>query len=118
MKDSNKIKRAQSLRRKKRTRVKMTGTAEKPRLSVFRSLAHISAQAIDDVAGKTLLAISDKAIKAKGNKTAIAQLVGEAVGKKLVEQKINKIVFDKGAYKYHGRVKSLAEGIRKAGINF
>lgn len=96
----------------------MTGTADKPRVSVFRSLTHISVQAIDDIAGKTLVAVSDKEVKAKGNKTEVATAVGEAAGKKLADKKISKIVFDKGAYKYHGRVKALAEGIRKAGINF
>ncbi|MBU1203334.1 50S ribosomal protein L18 [Patescibacteria group bacterium] len=118
MKDKAKLKKDKFIRRQRRTRVKMTGTPEKPRLSVFRSLMHISAQAIDDIAGKTLTAISDKEIKAKGNKTEKAALVGEAIGKKLMDKKIDKIVFDKGAYKYHGRVKALAEGIRKSGVKF
>lgn len=118
MKDVNKIKGNKILRRKIRVRAKMTGTAQKPRLSVFRSLIHIYAQAIDDQSGKTLVAISDKEIKAKGNKSEMATAVGEAMGAKLNAKKITTIVFDRGAYKYHGRVKALAEGLRKAGIKF
>ncbi|MBT6691285.1 50S ribosomal protein L18 [Candidatus Parcubacteria bacterium] len=118
MKDLNKIKQEKFFRRQRRTRAQITGTTSKPRLSVFRSLLHISAQAIDDVGKKTLVAASDKEIKAKGNKSEIAALVGELLGKKLTEKKISKIIFDKGAYKYHGRVKALADGLRKSGINF
>lgn len=118
MKDKAKLKQDKFVRRQRRTRAKMQGTSDKPRLSVFRSLMHISVQAIDDINGKTIVASSDKEIKTKANKTEIAVLVGEAIGKKLLDKKIDKIVFDKGAYKYHGRVKSLAEGIRKSGIKF
>jgi len=120
MENLNKIKREKSLRRKRRTRAKMMGTTKKPRVSVFRSLVHISAQAIDDVAGKTLAAATDKASKItkKTSKLEIAAQVGEALGLKLKEKKIINIIFDKGAYKYHGRVKALADGIRKAGIKF
>ncbi len=119
MKDKNKVKNQSFIRRQRRTRAKMTGTADKPRLSVFRSLNHISAQAIDDLAGKTILSVSDKELKTKkGNKSELAALVGEELGKKLQDKKITNIIFDKGAYKYHGRIKALADGIRKAGINF
>lgn len=118
MKDRNKVKKQHALRRQIRTRAKIKGTNDKPRVSVFRSLNHISVQAIDDVKRTTLVAASDKEAKAKGNKTEVATLVGELMGKKLGEKKIKDIIFDKGAYKYHGRVKALAEGIRKAGINF
>lgn len=120
MKDLNKIKRTNFFRRQRRTRVKMTGTSVKPRLSVFRSLIHISVQAIDDVKGKTLVAASDQEITAKTKMSKIdkAGLVGELVGKKLMAKKISNIIFDKGAYKYHGRVKALADGIRKAGLKF
>jgi large subunit ribosomal protein L18 len=118
MKDLNKVKKEKFFRRQRRTRAQITGTTSKPRVSVFRSLSHISVQAIDDVNGKTLVAASDKEAKGKGSKTEIAALVGELIGKKLVENKISEIVFDKGAYKYHGRIKALAEGIRKSGINF
>jgi large subunit ribosomal protein L18 len=118
MKDRNKVKRGKAQRRQIRTRAKINGTAVKPRVSVFRSLNHISVQAIDDVKQVTLVATSDKEAKGKGNKTEVAAVVGELMGKKLKEKKLENIIFDKGAYKYHGRVKSLAEGIRKAGINF
>ncbi len=118
MKDFNKIKKAKAVRRQRRTRAKITGTANKPRLSVFKSLRHIYVQAIDDVNGKTLAAASDKEIKAKAKPLALASQVGELLGAKLKEKKISFGIFDKGAYKYHGRVKALADGIRKSGINF
>jgi len=118
MKDLNKVKRAKLFRRQRRTRVRITGTATKPRLSVFKSLRHIYIQAIDDVNGRTLAAVSDKEIKDKGKPLEIAAQVGELFGNKLKEKKITWGVFDKGAYKYHGRVKALADGVRKSGINF
>lgn len=118
MKDKNKVKRNNFVRRQYRTRVKITGTVIKPRVSVFRSLMHISVQAIDDNSRKTLLALSDKNIKAKGTKSEVATALGEEFGQQLKSKKIETIAFDKGAYKYHGRVKALADGIRKAGINF
>lgn len=119
MKDINKVKRNKTIRRQKRTRAKIVGIAGKPRVSVFRSLQHIRVQAIDDIKHKTILAASDKELKAKkGTKTELALAVGELMGKKLVDKKITSIVFDRGAYKYHGRVKALAEGIRKAGVKF
>lgn len=118
MKDKNKVKRSNIARRKIRTRSRIKGTATKPRVSVFKSLMHNSVQAIDDVAGKTLAAMTDKNLKVKGTKTDKAAALGEAFGKKLKDIKIDSVIFDKGAYKYHGRVKALADGIRKAGINF
>ena len=130
MKDKNKQKRQHAIRRRRRTRANINGTAIKPRVAVFRSLIHISVQAIDDVKAVTIVAASDKEIKAtkparpseKGaggkTKTELAALVGVAFGKKLVTKKIKSIIFDKGPYKYHGRVKALADGIRKQGIKF
>ena len=119
MKDQNKVKQAKYLRRQIRTRVKMSGSAKKPRLSVFRSLSHIYAQAIDDIKGITIVSASDKELTSKdAKKMDKALALGEFLGKKLSEKKINEIIFDRGAYKYHGRVKSLAEGLRKAGIKF
>lgn len=118
MKDQNKVKQAKYLRRQIRTRAKMSGTAKKPRLSVFRSLSHISAQAIDDIKGVTIVSASDKELTTKATKVEKALALGEILGKKLVDKKISEIIFDRGAYKYHGRVKSLAEGLRKAGIKF
>ena len=118
MKDKNKQKKQHAIRRQRRTRSNINGTATKPRVSVFRSLSHISVQAID-VKAVTLVAASDKEIKAtKKTKTELATLVGEAFGKKLADKKIKEIIFDKGSYKYHGRIKALADGIRKQGIKF
>ncbi|MDD5749209.1 MAG: 50S ribosomal protein L18 [Patescibacteria group bacterium] len=118
MKDKKKFKRVKAQRRAVRTRSKMFGIAGKPRVSVFRSLSHIYVQAIDDNKRTTIVAASDKEIKTKGNKTDKAALVGEAMGRKLLDKKISSIFFDRGAYKYHGRVKALAEGMRKAGVIF
>ena len=119
MKNLNKLKRLKFFRRQRRTRAKIKGTSLRPRLSVFRSLKNISVQAIDDINKKTLISASNKELKKKkGSKIEIASLVGELMGQKLKEKNINKAIFDKGAYKYHGRVKSLADGIRKMKINF
>jgi large subunit ribosomal protein L18 len=110
-------------RRKKRIRRRVRGTAEKPRLAVFRSLNHIYAQAIDDASGRTLLSASslETDIKAKegktGNKSA-AKLVGELVAQKCKEKGIESVVFDRSGYLYHGRVKALAEAARAAGLKF
>lgn len=109
------------VKRHLRVRKKVTGTAERPRLAVFRSEKNIYAQIIDDVAGRTLVAASslDKefAGKAGSNKEA-AKLVGEAVAKKAIAAGITEIVFDRGGYVYHGRVQMLAEGAREAGLKF
>lgn len=118
MKDKNKVKQEKYLRRQVRTRTKMSGTAKKPRLTVFRSLSHIYAQAIDDVKGVTIVAASDQELKTKAKKIDQASVLGETLGKKLADKKISEIIFDRGAYKYHGRVKALAEGLRKSGIKF
>src|SRR4030042_4438585 len=100
-------------RRHKRVRAKVKGTADIPRLCVFRSARHIQAQLIDDERGKTLVSISDSEIKKRVKKTDLAIQVGKLIAKKAVDKKINKIVFDRGGYKYHGRVKALAEGARE-----
>ncbi|MDT8715831.1 50S ribosomal protein L18 [Clostridium sp. 19966] len=109
------------VKRHLRVRKKVHGTAERPRLSVFRSEKNIYAQIIDDVAQKTLVAASslDKefATKLGSNKDA-AKLVGEAVAKKALEKGIKAVVFDRGGYIYHGRVQQLAEGAREAGLEF
>ncbi|HGY10712.1 MAG TPA: 50S ribosomal protein L18 [Oceanithermus profundus] len=104
-------------RRKFRTRkrVKRSG---RPRLTVYRSLSHIYAQIIDDEAGQTLVASSTLALGVKGNKTEAAKQVGADLAKKAVEKGIKQVVFDRGAYKYHGRVKALAEAAREAGLEF
>ncbi len=118
MKNLNKVKRDKIYRRQYRTRAKMVGTAIKPRLSVFRSLSHIYAQAIDDIKRVTLVAVADTELTTKGKKADLALAMGELMGKKLQDKKISQIVFDRGAYKYHGRVKAVAEGLRKSGIKF
>jgi len=117
--DRNKIRE----RKHARVRKKITGTAERPRLSVFRSARHIYAQIIDDETGNTLVAAStlDEAIKGKlsyyGNKAA-AREVGKLIGSKAIEKGIKHVVFDRGGYLYHGRVQELAEGAREAGLEF
>ena len=100
--------------------IKIRGTAKRPRLSVFRSNKRIYAQLIDDEARKTLLAASEKEIKPeiKQAKTEKAKLVGEILAKKALRKKIKQVVFDRGPFRYHGRVKALAEGARKGGLKF
>jgi large subunit ribosomal protein L18 len=112
-----------ALRRRHHVRKKVVGTRERPRLSVFRSNRQIYAQLIDDTAGATLVATSsmEKAMREQlgraGNKKA-AEAVGEALAKKALDVGIKTVCFDRGPYKYHGRVKSLADAARKAGLAF
>lgn len=110
-------------RRHRRVRKKVFGTGDRPRLCVFRSLQHIYAQVIDDTRGITLVAAStlDPAVRDQldgKNKTAEAQLVGETVAKLAKEHGVEKVVFDRGGYQYHGRVKALADAARAAGLSF
>lgn len=105
------------LARKRRIRSKIRGTAARPRMTVSRSLTQISVQLIDDDAGKTLVAASTSELKAKSD-TDGAKKLGEAVAKKAKDAKINTIVFDRNAYKYHGRIKELAEAARSGGLTF
>ncbi|MGI6264534.1 MAG: 50S ribosomal protein L18 [Acutalibacteraceae bacterium] len=115
-KDSN----AARLHRHKRVRGKISGTADCPRLNVFRSLNHIYAQVIDDVAGVTLAAASstEKDFGASGGNKEGAKKVGELIAKRAAEKGIETVVFDRGGYEYHGRVKELAEGAREGGLKF
>ena len=109
------------LRIRRRIRKISSGTAEKPRLAVFRSNTGIYAQIIDDVAGTTLVSASsrDKALaKVKGTKTEVANQVGKALAEKAKEAGIEAVAFDRGGNLYHGRVKSLADGAREAGLKF
>ena len=112
----------QRLRRIRRVRAKVRGTSERPRLSVHRSLAHISAQIIDDVSGKTLIGMRDvdcAAAELKGKKKAeIAALVGQKLGEVAKAKGIVKVVFDRRDKKYHGRVRAFAEAARAAGLIF
>jgi large subunit ribosomal protein L18 len=102
-----------------RIRQKMQGTAERPRLNVYRSLNHIYAQIIDDGKGETLLSASSLASKAKtGGNVAAAKEVGKLVAERAIEKGIKKVVFDRGGYLYHGRVKALADAAREAGLEF
>ena len=111
-------KNAARLRRHRRVRGKISGTAERPRLNVFRSSKHIYAQIIDDTTGTTLVAASsmDKDFNAYGGNIDAAKKVGEAIAKKCLEKGITEVVYDRGGFVYHGRVQALAEGAREAGL--
>lgn len=104
-------------RRHAKIRAKLSGTAKRPRLMVDRSLKNIYAHLIDDDSGKTLASVSDIKEK-KGTKTERAKGVGEAIAKKATELKITTCVFDRKGYKYHGRVKAVADGAREGGLKF
>ncbi len=114
--DTNKAR----LNRHKRVRGKISGTAECPRLNVFRSSKNIYAQIIDDVAGTTLAAAStlDKEFTGNGGNKDAARKVGEMIAKRALDKGISEVVFDRGGYIYHGRVKELAEGAREGGLKF
>ena len=115
-KDANKAR----LKRHKRVRAKISGTAARPRLCVYRSNAHISAQIIDDVKGVTLVAASTygAGFEGNGSNKAAAKAVGKMIAEKAIAQGISEVVFDRGGYIYHGRVSELAEGARKGGLKF
>ena len=114
--DKNKTRQKRHLR----VRNRVAGTAERPRLNVFRSLKHIYAQVIDDEKGMTLAAASslDKDFQGKGGNIAAAKAVGAAIAKKALEKGITEVVFDRGGYIYHGRVAALAEAAREGGLKF
>jgi large subunit ribosomal protein L18 len=136
MKNQDKIKRQLKERRHKRIRAKIQGTEKSPRLSVFRSLKHIYVQLIDDTRGRTLLSMSDagpektgrgkkdRALKKEGEiknlgaKSVRAYEIGKLIAEKALEKGIKEIVFDKSGYKYHGRVKAVADGAREGGLKF
>ena len=115
-KDSNKAR----LKRHKRVRAHISGTAACPRLAVYRSNANISAQIIDDEAGKTLVSASTygKAFEGNGGNKEAAREVGKAIAEKAVAMGITEVVFDRGGYLYHGRVSELADGAREGGLKF
>lgn len=115
----SKNKQARKFRIKKSIRRKISGTAEKPRLSVYRSNRAIYAQLIDDTKGHTLVAISSAEVSDKKNiDTELAKTVGSKLGEKATQSGIDQVVFDRNGYLYHGRVKALAEGAREAGLKF
>lgn len=103
----------------KRIRAKISGTNQRPRLSIFRSNQHIYAQLIDDEKGATLLALSDAHIKkGKHTKSELAKMVGVELAKKAKAKGVESVVFDRGGFRYHGRVKQIAEGAREGGLVF
>lgn len=109
------------LKRKKRIRKKISGTSEKPRLTVYKSCKHIYAQLIDDIDMKTLLSASsiEKEIKSKPpfeNRTKMAKHIGETIARRAIDKGIKRVVFDRNGYVFHGRVKAVAEGAREAGL--
>ena len=119
---SRKIRDIRRVRRRKHVRKTVAGTGERPRLAVRRSHKQIYVQAIDDFTGVTLASASsvDKALREslQGTKTDVARAVGEEIAKRLDQKGVKLAVFDRGHYKFHGRVKALAEGARKAGLGF
>jgi large subunit ribosomal protein L18 len=111
------------VKRKGTIRKRVTGTAERPRLSVFRSAKHVYAQAIDDITGRVLAAASDTEANLKTGvagkpKKERARAIGKAIGEKLVALKVTSVVFDRNGFIYHGRVKEVADGAREAGLQF
>ena len=112
--------RGQRIKRHNRVRGKISGTAERPRLSVFRSENNIYAQVIDDVAGNTLAAASsvEKGFEGNGGNVEAAKKIGAAIAERALQKGIEEVVFDRGGYIYHGRVKALAEGAREGGLKF
>ena len=115
--------RAARRRRHIRVRKTVSGSPQRPRLAVFRSIKHVYAQIIDDTAGHTLVSATDlesglRSAAADKKKSEIARLVGEEIAKKAKDKGITTVVLDRGGFKYHGRVKALAEGARKGGLSF
>lgn len=107
-------------RRHRRVRQKVFGTPERPRLCVYKSVKHLYAQVIDDVAGRTLAAAStlEKSLKLQGSTVKSAQILGKVIAERAQQNGITAVVFDRGGYPYHGVVKALAEASRKAGLRF
>ena len=112
--------RAQRMKRHSRVRSKISGTPERPRLSVFRSENNIYAQIIDDVAGSTLVSAStvEKGFEGSGGKVEAAKKIGALIAERALKKGIEEVVFDRGGYIYHGRVQALADGAREAGLKF
>lgn len=113
---SEKIRKRQRIHARIRSR--MSGTALRPRLSVFKSASHIYAQLIDDETGKVLISASDIKMKGKGKKVDHSMEVGKLIAKEALAKKIESVVFDRGGFVYHGRVKAIAEGAREGGLKF
>ena len=119
MKNKERIKKELKAQSHRKVRAKIRGTKDRHRLNLFRGLKHINVQIIDDLAGKTLVSASDQELKTKkGTKVEKAKETGKLIAKKAKEKKINKVVFDRSSYKYHGRIKALVEGAREGGLEF
>lgn len=118
--DKNSDKLRKRVQRKKRIRKNISGTADRPRLTVFKSNRNLSVQAIDDVTGRTLCAVStlEEALKGSGKGIAGGQKVGKAIAERLAAQKIDTVIFDRNGYLYHGVVKAIADSAREAGLKF
>ena len=117
----SKQKQQHRLMRHKRVRARIVGTAQRPRVSVFKSNKHIFVQLIDDESGKTILSskvVSAKKSKIKGNKNEKASEIGKIVAEKAKTTGIKEVIFDRGGYKYHGRIKAVADGLRAGGMKF
>ncbi len=112
------VKQNRKLRRRKKIRAKVKGTGKCPRLSVFRSNKGMYLQIIDDDKGKTLASANIKEMKSKDKKVVVSFELGKLIAKKGLDKKIKKVVFDRGGYKYHGRIKSVADGAREGGLKF
>ena len=118
MKNLEKTKRENRIKRHNKVRSKVFGSAEIPRLSVYRSNKGLFIQLIDDQVGVTLASINDKEIKSGKTKAEKAKEAGKLIAKKAKEKKIDKVIFDRGGCKYHGRVKAIADGAREEGLKF
>ena len=115
--EKNVLKRKRWARRKRGIRKRVTGTADQPRLTVYRSNQQVYAQLIDDVQGRTLVSASSLTLD-KGSDTSAAQAVGKQIGEKAREAGVSRVSFDRNGYRYHGRVKALADAAREAGLEF
>ena len=117
---SKKLIKGQKLRakRKARIRAKISGTAERPRLSVYKSARHVYAQVIDDNAGKTIASVSSFGKDSKGSNVEACTELGKTLAERCKAASISQIVFDRNGYQYHGRIKAFAEGVRESGLSF
>jgi large subunit ribosomal protein L18 len=119
MNEKKQIKKIRKMRRTKRVRMKILSSKKLPRLTVFRSNKYIYAQIIDDIKGRTLIYASEKELAhSDANRTQKAIELGKSLAKKAIKKKITNVVFDKGAYRYHGRIKALADAAREGGLVF
>lgn len=116
MTDINITKRNNRSRRQKRGRAKLVGTAERPRVTVFKSNTHVYAQAVDDTTKKTIVAVNDAHVTKKGTKTERATVCGTKLAEQLKAKGITTVIFDKAGFAYHGRIKAVAEALRAGGI--